>query len=264
MKKVAMKSVTQWLALVAAFLFLSGCSAIPGFFNTIFGSAVEKSTRSPIYVYRADLRFQVDGVVFDGVGATLVEGPKDIEVWSEINLDRVEVETCSRQDVCQIKAGALACDKRDSDNPQGKFEIDTGWFGDAGKHMIYHYVPSPKEVSESCPLHIKVYDKKVLASWAFLAFRNGEDLPATFSCNGVGWKFSGHSVCQTKQGLIEQIQFAMSPDDYDVDKECTMTKMPDGRTFEIRPALGLCTGKFYYQGHWHGMDVIGYDEVIVR
>lgn len=231
---------------------LSGCSALPGFFSTIFGGSTELSTRTPIYVYRADLILTIDGAWFDGVGVTILDGEKIITIDSQINLDRIEVETCARQEVCQNN-------KYCSSN----FSVQNDWWGNPGRHATYTFTPSDVEKTESCPLHIKVYDKKVLAAWGFIAFRNGESLPGHFTCNGEGVTYAGHSVCQTKAGLIQRLTFLSPIEDFDADKECNLKKL-DEKTFEIRPSLGLCTAKFYSEKKWHGLDIIGYDEVITR
>jgi hypothetical protein len=236
-------------AIIMAFL-LSGCASLEG----ILKPPLQKSTRTPIYVYKPELKVKVDGVFFEGIGVTIADQyEKQIEIWSDINIDRVDIETCGRIAVCQRNK---PCDSN--------FELEKGWFGSAGKHMVYSYKPGVTEMGESCPLHVKIFDKNVLSDWFFLAFRNGETLPAHFTCNGQGYKYAGHSVCDTKSGVIQNITFEAVPKKYSVDPQCHMTELDDKKSFEIRPELGLCTGKFYLDGRWHGLDVIGWDEVIIK
>ena len=242
--------------LLVCFLFLAGCAGLTTVGNdvqTILQDTRQPATRVPLYVYRADLQVTTDSVTFDGVGVTSARSAEmDIDVVSQINLDRVEVETCARQDVCE---NGKPCN--------GNFAIDDGWFGTSGKHLVYHYTPSTDEAAGSCPIYFRVYAKTDLASWGFLAFRSAdENLPAHMVCNGVVWQFSGHSMCQTKAGLIQRITFDQPIDDFDVDKGCGITQI-DPKTFQLRPALGLCTGKFLSQGKWHGLDLIAYDQVLV-
>lgn len=233
--------------------FLLGCSTIATNVETLFADARQPATRVPLYVYRADLQIKTDGVTFDGVGVTGARSVQmNIDVASQINLDRVEVETCARQDVCQ---NGKPC--------SNAFNVTPGWFGTAGKHMVYQFLPTADEAKGNCPIYFRVFSKKDLAAWGYLALRApNEDLPAHMVCNGVTWSFAGHSMCQTKYGLIQRLTFDTPIDDYDVDKECGLTKI-DSKTFELRPTLGICTGKFYSQGHWHGIDLIAYDEVLV-
>lgn len=242
---IALVLLTPWA--------LSGCSTLTTDLQTVLQDSRQPATRVPLYVYRADLQITVDGVTFDGVGVTGARSTEvDIGVVSQINLDRVEVETCARQDVCE---NGKPCN--------GNFAIDDGWFGAAGKRLVYHYTPSVDEAQGSCPIYFRVYAKTDLASWGYLAFRSADEtLPAHTVCNGAGITFSGHSMCQTKAGLIQRITFTTDVDDYDVDKTCGITKL-DARNFQLRPALGLCTGKFISQGKWHGLDLIAYDSVLV-
>lgn len=244
----------QLFRLVAALslpLFFCGCSMLQAV-NTLFVEQRKPATRVPLYVYRADLILTADGTAFDGIGVTLSQLKTDIDVQSQIHLDRVEVETCARQDVCE-----------DGKYCNSNFSIDHGWFSSIGTHMVYHYTPSAIEQAGSCPIYIRVFDKAALAAWGFLAFRKNEDLPARFICNGVTWSFKGHSVCQTRHDLIQRISFDSVIEDFDADSTCGIKKIDD-KSFEIRPQLGQCTAKFFAGGHWHGLDLIAYDEVLVR
>ncbi len=243
------------LKLVAVFVaasILTGCASVGGIFDVLFGSSRQRATREPIYVYKADLWLNVDDVWFEGVGVTLLRDPVVIKVRSQININRVEVETCARLKVCEF---GKPCD--------ADFKIDSGWWGNAGRDMSYTYTPSSAELAESCPVFIRVYDKKVLAAWGYLAGRNGEDLPAKMACNGEEVKFSAHSVCNPKSGLINELKFHEPIEEFSADPQCHMKQMSDTK-FEIRSEMGLCTGKFYANKKWHGMDVIGFEEVLVR
>ncbi len=239
------------MAAYAAFI-LSGCTSMGGIMDVLLGTTNQRATREPIYVYKADLWMKVDGVWFEGVGVTLMRDPVVIDVRSQININRVEVETCARLRVCEF---GKPCDQ--------DFKIDPGWWGSPGRDMQYTYRPSQAELTESCPVFIRIYDKKVLAAWAYLAGRNGEDLPARMSCNGEDVKFSAHSVCNPKAGLINELFFSEPVEDFEADEQCHI-KTKDKQKFEIRSDMGLCTGKFLSKGKWHGMDVIGFDEVLVR
>jgi hypothetical protein len=237
-----------------AALIISGCAAIPGIWDVITGSYKEQGTKTPYWIYKADLQIRVDGKTFAGAGATLAHGSTDIDVTSLVGIDRAEVETCDREDVCQP---GVQCDSK-------KFiEVDKGWFGQPGKHLVYRFNPSPKEMEGPCLLQIRVFNKAALLAWGFLGFRNGEDLPAHFVCNAEPTLFAGHSVCNPKAGKINQIFFDVAIIDFDADPSCHMTKLDD-KHFELRPEMGLCTAKFFDGKHWHGIDVIAYDEVLVR
>lgn len=247
--------IIRTLGLLAFALSLSACAAFPKMFDTLFGTTREPATETPLYTYRADLLITVDGKTFDGVGVTLAQDETYLQISSLINLDRVEIETCSRQDVCQNGKNCAS----------SFYSVETGWFGSPGKRMIYHYVPNAIEKQGKCPIYVKVFDKQALAAWGFVAFRNGveENLSAHFACNGIGWTFAGHSMCQTKAGLIQEISFEQDIDDFDVDESCNVTKV-DNRNFRLRPDRGLCTGMFHSKGKYHALELIAYKTVLVR
>ncbi len=234
-------------------LFMLGCSTLTTDVETVLQDARQPATEKPLYVYRADLQITTDAVAFDGVGVTKARtSPMDIDVVSQINIDRVEVETCARQDVCEHGKPCT-----------GNFQIDQTWFGAAGNHMVYHYLPSTDESTGTCPIYFRIYSKVDLAAWGFLAFRSAqENLPGHMICNGVPWSFAGHSMCQTKAGLIQRLTFDQDIEDFDVDKNCGLQQL-DKRTFLLRPLLGLCTGEFESQGKWHGLDLIAYKMTLV-
>ncbi len=242
------------MKLIGALLPLLFCSC--SMLKVLEGEARQPATRVPLYVYRADLLITVDGVLFDGVGVTSLgdRSTIDIDVSSQVQLDRVEVETDGRQDVCQV---GKVCD-------ENKFNIDKSWWGNPGNHMVYHYTPSVVESDKKAPssIYFRVYSKHDLAAWGFLAIRRGEDLPARFICNGDGINFKGHSVCQTKSGKIQRITFSTPVEEHEADPSCHMVVV-DSQTFEMRPDVDLCAADFFANGHWHKMDLIGYAEVLV-
>lgn len=219
--------------------------------DTILGDIRQPATRRPLWVYRADLFMTVNGVGFDGVGVTAAQASLDIDIRSPIHIDRVEVESCGRSDVCE--AGK---------NCNQNFSVDADWWGQVGKHMVYRYHPLGEETS-GCALYIKVYDKAALAAWGFIAFRKNEMLASRFICNGAGWTFAGHDVCQTKVAKIQTLTFDDPIEDFDADPTCGITKL-NVNEFELRPQLGLCSAKFYAKGKWAGLEVISYDEVLIR
>lgn len=220
----------------------------------------------PIWVYRPDLRIQVDNRVFDGVGVTAISDQTTVTIWSAVSIDRVEISSCARHDVCQIKGGVLACDQRTSGNPNGRFEVDTGWFGSVGKQMQYYFRPDRKERDDSCAnLMIAIYDKNSLAAWGFLDFRTNptSNFPAKFTCNATDWDFAGVSVCTAKAGTIQQILFAAPVDDYRTEDSCHIKKISP-QEFEFQPAVGWCRSSFMQNKKFHDVIINGYDEVLIR
>lgn len=247
-------------------LALSACASLQDFFNVLSGTSAQKITQTPIWRYKPDLRLQVDGAVFSGVGVTTLADQSVVSIWSAVKIDRVEISSCSRHDVCQIKGGELACDQRTSTNPNGRFDVDTSWFGNAGKYMQYYFRPDNKERDDSCAnLMIAIYDKNSLAAWGYLVFRTNPALnfPAKFTCNATDWTFAGVSVCTAKAGTIQEINFAAPVDDYRTEDMCNLKKVSKTE-FDFQPAVGWCRSSFMQNGKFHDVIINGYDEVLIR
>ena len=234
------------------FTGLTSCASVGQFVGQLFGAYQEKTTKVPYWIYRADLEIQVDGHDFLGSGVTASNGETVFSITSLINVDRIEVETCDREDICQPGSQCPPT-----------FDVDRVWFGQPGKTLRYVYDPSPIERGESCPIHFRVFNKSALLAWGFVAFRNGETLTAKFTCNAQVMSDVGHSACNPKQGKLNTIHFDLPIEDYDVDQSCHLTKL-SATDFELRPDVALCTGKFYAQKQWFGMDVVSYQEALVR
>lgn len=261
----------QWLSFIFLFiivfmlsaaLFLTGCAAIPDVIDNTLGNANQKTSSGPLYKYRADLKITLPtnpNRIYSGTIANLLTGPIDIGIKSLINIDRAQLTTCARQDVCE-KAG-------DCPNlPDGRkvLEIEDGWFGQAGKTATYHFYPSKKELEGfTCPLYIEVFSGNSLVSWGMIGFRTDEKLPAHVSCNGQDWSFSGVTVCQSKGGLDQQIWFDKDIADFEAEATCH-AKQIDKRNFNIRPSNGFCRVTFFDGADWHRAIFIGYDQVLVR
>ncbi len=242
-----------------AFLFLTGCASFQDIANIITGNSSQKITRTPIWVYKPDLLIQVDGATFYGMGVSVLKPQTDVNIQSQIDIDRVEVSTCSRHDVCQYKGGALACDG-------SRFEISPGWFGNPGKFMVYHFIPDRKEKDDSCSnILIAIYDKNVLAAWGYLDLRANpnDNFPAQFTCNAIDWKFAGVSVCSAKAGTIQEINFAAPIDGFRADDSCGIKKISPTE-FEFQPAVGWCRASFAQNKKFHDVIMNGYDEVLIR
>ena len=249
-------------------LGLGGCASLQDMANVIFGNSSQKITRTPIWVYRPDLLLGIGGKYYSGDAVTVL-GNTDIQVWSAVDVDRVEVSTCSRHHVCQIKGGVLACDTRSDSNPGGTFEISQDWFGNPQKYMIYHFIPDKIESNPAlCPsvhMTISIYDKNVLAAWGFTLFRSEpkSNFPAAFTCNGVDWHFSGASVCSTKSGELAEIIFPEDVDNFRAEDSCQIQKI-SSKEFKMKPKEGWCRASFGRGLSYHDVVINGYSEVLVR
>ncbi len=240
-------------------LNLTACASLQDFGNILFGNSSQKITRTPIWLYKPDLLIGVDGVNFLGMGVTKLSPNTVVRVWSQVDIDRVEISTCSRHDVCQLKGGALACN-------MDRFTITTDWFGNPAKYMDYIFIPDQKETDDSCAnMTISIYDKNALAAWGYLDFRTHPEnnFPAKMTCNASDIAFAGVSVCSAKAGTIQEINFSKPVDKYRAEPSCNIKKMSDTE-FEFQPAIGWCRASFAQDKKFHDLIMNGYDEVLIR
>ena len=126
------------------------------------------------------------------------------------------------------------------------------------------YVPEPKIESGYCPLYIGGYDKKGRHSWAFVDFETEEKpLNGRLYCNGQMALPQGVSVCQSRAGLLQAIEFAET---VTVGKNrCGVST--DGTTNRVEMVMpkGECVVVFFgSEGRRHRLTLIGYDQIIVR
>jgi hypothetical protein len=260
---VTMRKHDTLIAILITILLMSltGCASFPDIANVVFGKSSQKITRDPIYVYRPDIRIGLDGEMFEGMAVTELKDENSIYIESLVDIDRVEVSSCSRHDVCQVKAGTMACDPT-------RFRVETDWFRNAGKKMLYVYRPSEREREGNCSnLTIAIYDKKVLAAWGYVAYRANPErnFPARMSCNAVDWRFKGLSLCSAKAGHVQRIYFDPPVEDFEQEPgtACNLKKISMSE-FEFQPEIGWCRAGFFRDGKYHGVTINGYDEVLVR
>ncbi len=241
-------------------LLFCGCASLQDMANILTGNSSQKITKTPIWLYKPDLYIVVDNVGFYGMGVTQIpQEYTDVQVQSQVDIDRVEISTCSRHDVCQIKGGALACDAN-------RFAIGLDWFGNPGKLMTYRFAPDKKERDDSCAnVLIAIYDKNTLAAWGYLDFRTDplNNFAAEFTCNATDHPFAGVSVCSAKAGTIQEINFTKPIDNYRAEDSCNIKKISDTE-FEFQPAVGWCRASFAQDQKFHDVILNGYSDVLIR
>ncbi len=246
----------RWIVIA---LFLSGCASLQDIGNILTGKSVQKITRTPIWTYKSDIKMTIAGHAFYGMGVTTMGKENMVMVQSEVNVDRVEISTCSRLDVCQVKGGALACDT-------SRFTVDSGWFGGTSKFMGYTFVPDLKEMDDSCAnMTISIYDKNALAAWGFLIFRTHPEnqFPAVMTCNASDLTFAGVSVCSAKAGTIQMITFDTPIEKFRADGTCNLKQISDTK-FEFQPVVGWCRATFAQNKKFHDVVLNGFDEILIR
>lgn len=213
----------------------------------------QTTPKGPLYSYRAELSIGLGGSEFTGLAVTKL-APVNIVIKSLVSMDRIQVTSCARQNICE---NGGFCDSQ--------FVIDRDWWTGSGKSAVYYYEPNEAESKGVCPLYIEVYSKADLTDWGMVAFRTDETLPAKLACNGSGWTFSGLSVCQTKNGLDQSIKFDRALKAFESEPACHMTQdATDATKFWLRPEMGFCKAVFSDGANEHRLLLLGYDSVLLR
>jgi len=219
-------------------VLLSGC-AYPG---------KDQLAEQGVY-YKRDMRIEVNGFQSEGVLVAPKAGKYKIEIKAKGELDLFTLTTCHREHT-------------EEDAGEG------GIFG-SKKKVKYKYIPSKGiEDTESCPVQLGGYEKdKGRHSWGFIDFQDdAHTLPALVSCNGNQYNSSGVSVCQSKAGLLQRIEFT-KPVLFDPTNNCAPLQTKDNKVFEYEIGKGECLYLFMERdgdGKLHRHTTVGYERILIR
>lgn len=225
-----MKLFSKVLQIALCGLVVASCGSLP------------TQELKPDIFYRRDMRLEINGKPYEGVAVVDHEPVYEINFHPRGHLDLLLITTCHRED---------------------SFRTDQS----KAKAFQYIYQPTPNvEDQGSCELRVNAYDKeKGEHSWGFVAFRTRETtLKAAATCNGEVRHMVGTSVCQSKKGLIQRIEFdeqvMVAPDE-----RCPLKRLSD-REFEYAIEKGECVYLFSDPKveRLHKHITIGYEQVLVR
>jgi len=187
-----------------------------------------------------------------GVGVLPHRDSYDIEVTSYGKLNLFTMTTCHREDT--------------SENP------DDGIFRRNGQIKI-NYKPA-LEKGRACPLYISAYNRKQKHAWGILAFDNPRfKLKSKHECNGKKYPANGVSICHSREGLLQRIEFEnevlqIKPTQGGAEKKepCPLLPTKDNKIFEYKMPSRECIYGFIdkktKQVAQHYTS--GYEELIVR
>lgn len=210
--------------------------------STSFGfSSAPQQQLDPKKVYKYDIKLTVNDV--SGIGTLVVPRAKKYVVKGETSgkLDLLTITTCHR---------------------------DISW-SPSGNKFEYIYEPSESlESNGACPLFVGGYDKKGQHSWGIVEFEGEQEkLPGLLKCNGYGQTFNGVSLCQSRQSLIQFIEFE-NPVKTATSGNCTLpVALKEGRRYEFPIVKGHCVYAFMEiegQKRIHRMTTIGYEGILLR
>ena len=149
---------------------------------------------------------------------------------------------------------------------------DKGIFKKEGKIRI-RYTPT-MERGKACPLYISSYNKKQRHGWGIAVFEDPRyELEATLYCNGHVKPYNGVSICQSREGLIQRIEFSepvklLNPIKGSGDRKevCPELGKDYQKSYEFKIPGRECFYGFIGKESKkiHKLMTIGYEDIIVR
>lgn len=198
-----------------------------------------------------------DDVTYEGVAVLPRKARYSIEVESRGQLDLFSLSTCHRE---WIKERAW--------NTTKIVKTLFGWSRKVYRNAVrFDYTPvAIEEKFEYCPMILGAYEQeKGRHSWGFVDFETpDEHLEATMSCNGMIEDVGGVSVCQGREGLIQNLMFE---EDVSVESSpgCNKPEIAGGvAIYEV--TAGQCV--YLFMGartkQLHRHTSIGYQDILIR
>lgn len=234
-----MRSASLW-AMASAMAFLFSCSPMP------------TQNVNPATFYKRDMVLDVNGAHGEG---TLVVPMQyawyRMRVKSRGKLDLFTFETCHREQEAQ-EAG------------QG------GLFGDRTVWEGEYYPVAGIEDTDSCLVRLGGYSKSIgQHSWGIMDIADQRHtLPATVKCNGVQYQSPGVTICQSRQGLIEEISFPVDVV-LEQDEKCKISDETVGKVFRYKMPPKECVFAFVEvapkgKQRRHRLTTVGYDGILLH
>lgn len=224
--------------------FMSSCSTIPD---------VKQNLETNKF-YKRDMVITVNGVTVEGVGVFKQAEVYNFEVEARGDLDLFVLESCHRS-MEKEKAWNV---KKEVRRGLWKKKITDK------RSVKFTYIPTEVEMGY-CPIRLGGYEKNLgRHSWGFVDFEDSVDnLVADLRCNGDFEETRGSSVCQSRRGFIQEIEFERKVL-VDSSPECMKDLPKEGTKFQISLPLGECVFVFMNKKGSHRLTTLGYEDILIR
>jgi len=190
---------------------------------------------------------------FCGVGVLPYKDKYELEINTNTKLDMFAITTCHRE--------------------QTTNNADKGIFRKNGRIKV-DFTPS-LEKSRACPLYVGAFSRVGKHAWGVVAMESpAYQLQADIKCNGEQFKSNGVAICQSRNGLIQQITFPepvkmAAPVDGPADRKAPCPKLTlskSGRVLEFKMPNRECLYGFIGRKSYKAFQfyTIGYEQLIVR
>lgn len=207
-------------------------------FLLAFGGAPPQEADPKIY-YKRDISIYEGGTTFEGVAILADKDEYQIRFRSPGRMDLITVASCHRE-----------------------FHKE-----EVGTSFTYTYKPVKGiEDMPACPLQINGFERnRGRHTSGYIVFqRRGLSLDATMKCNGEETELKGVGVCQSREGLIQQIRFNV-PVTVRSRAKCEITPERD-KKFEFKVNNRECQYLFKEKDGTRllRLDTIGYEDILLR
>lgn len=210
----------------------------------LVGCASVKQPLDPGTLYMRDMEIEANG--YKGIGTLVVPASDKIifNIVARGKLDLLDFQTCHRV-ITKEEAG------------------NKGIFGDKKKAQIEYLPINGIENSGDCDVLLGGYNIKGKHSWGYIAIEYPRyKLPALIKCNGNSYTSRGVTVCQSKTGLIQEIEFSTEAK-YVIQASCPI-ETKDSKKFTLKMPKGECVYIFKSGSEFHRMVTIGWESILIR
>lgn len=192
-----------------------------------------------------------------------------------------DIKVCDDNQDCQVGVGVFKTKSEHKFWIKSQGNIDLGSVATCHREFLardthsdfnFDYVPSPgMEDIADCPMQVTTFDKsKGRNGWGFFVFEHpARTLPATMYCNGVVTKADGASICQSRVGFKEAIEFDrevyVSPDpECELrDEKGTLPNKAKRFAFFLPPHICGIIFKDAVSGQIHRMTTVAYEDILL-
>ena len=204
-------------------------------------------TINPKKFYRRDMEINVNGIAGKGVVVAPQANTYEIEVKSSGKLDLFTFSTCHREIIKESAGGGI--------------------FGNKKKTKFSYSPVKGLETGQSCVAIFGGYERvKGRHSWGIVDFEGPDaNLPAVIRCNGSEYNSRGVAICQSREGLYQEIEFVNEVITSDKAK-CKGLTTKDNKKFRYKTQARNCVYRFMEKasGKMHRLTTIGYQEILIR
>lgn len=230
------------IATVLTFPFLISCSSV-----------APTDRLNPDLIYKRDMIINIDGVVREGVMVVPEKMKHSLYITAQGDLDLFTLTTCHREEASENAWNV---------SERGLFRRKI----DKKREIKIEYIATDIERKGGCPIFLGGYEQeKGRHSWGVIDFETSEaKLPAILRCNGETISSNGVSICQSREGLIQSIEF-QTETRVIPDKDCSIGS-DKGTTFTFALKKGQCVYAFQEVStkKIHRLTTIGYELIPIR